>query len=110
MKNLSLKIDTSKLKLEEQDKKLSPIEMSTKVIMNVLIQYSQQNRGLLKDERNQIYKLDSIFEEAVKNKTEIIELDDKDIGFIRKCFKDTRLTPNDLLHLVEVNIDNIKDR
>lgn len=106
-KKLNLNIDYSDLKLGEEEKKMSPQELTSAVIMNTILQYSQQIKGLQQNERKQVYVIDKAFDEAVKNKVNEVELDNNDIGFIRRVFRDTKLTPNDILKKVETMIDTI---
>ena len=110
MKILKLLIDLEGLNLSDNDKKMSAIEISTKVIQNVISTYSNQVKGLSKSERNQYYTIKALFEKAVKDSLVEIDIEDNDIGFIRKCFRESRLNPNDLLKRVEDNVDSIKDR
>ena len=104
-KTLQLNIDIANLPMNEEDKKLSPIEICARVIGNIMVSYSQQVRGLAKAERKQYYKLSQQLADAIKNNQESIEIDDKDVGFLRLCFRETKLTPNDLLEKVEEIID-----
>lgn len=109
-KKLNLKIDIIGLELGEEEKKLSPIELCTKIISNVMYGYSSQVRGLPKNERKQFYNINKIFDKAIKENIEEVELDSTDVGFIKKCFRETKLNPNDLLEKVENMIDNIDYR
>jgi hypothetical protein len=108
MKKIKLMIDIAELELNEEDKKKSPVEMSAIVIHNAVYTYSQQNRGLTKEERGQYYTLDFELDKAKKDNLEEIEVDDKICGFVRKCFRESKLTPTKLLQKVEQNIDNIE--
>ena len=108
MKVLSLKVDTSTLNLGEEEKKMTITDLVTRVINNVLYNYSQQTRGLIKVDRNMFYYLTKLFEKAVKENLESVELSDEECGFIRKCFRETRLSPSALLQEVEEIIDNLK--
>jgi len=110
MKTLKLAISLDGLNLSEEDKKMSGIEIATKVIQNVISTYSNQLKGLTKPERTQYYNIKSLFDTAVKDSLEEVSMEDTDMGFIRKCFRETKLNPNDLLKRVEDNIDGVKDR
>lgn len=111
MKTLKLLIDISTLNLSEEDKKVSPIVLASRVIGNVLYNYSQQvSRGLLKSDRTTFYAISDILSVAEKENKEEIELADEFVGFIRKCFRETKLNPSELLRKVEEQIDEIKDR
>lgn len=108
MKTLSLKIDISDLNLNPTEKDMSYQEIFSRVIVNSIMSYSQQSRGLLKEERNMIYTIDDSLKTAVKGKKDSIELDDKVFGFIKKCFRETKLEPNNLIRKVENNIDSVE--
>jgi len=108
MKTVSLIIDITDLNLGEEEAKMTPVELVSNVINHVLMSYSQQIKGLNKPERNQVYEIDEKLKIAVKDKLDKIEIEDTTCGFLRKCFRDTKLTPNSILKLVERNIDNIE--
>lgn len=108
VRKLNLKINTEGLELGEEEKKLSPIELCTRIIGNVMFGYSTQVRGLSKSERQQFWKINKLFDKAVKENIEVVELDVNDSGFIRKCFRETKLNPNNLLERVEATIDAIE--
>jgi len=110
MKILRLMIDTKDLKLNKEDEKISPVEMSTRMISNVMVGYAAQVRGLLKDERRMIYNIEDILDGAIKEKKEEVELEDTQAGFIKKCFRETKMAPNTLLRRIEDNVEAIKDR
>lgn len=110
MKVLELKLDAEKLNLAEEDKKKSSGSIITDVIKTVILGYSQQVRGISQVERKQYYNINDLLEEAIKNNKEEIELKDDEMGFIRKCFRETKLTPNNLLRQVETLIEGVKDR
>jgi hypothetical protein len=108
MKVLNLAISLEGLTLGEEEKKMTNIELCTRIIGNVMYGYSTQVRGLTKVERNQFWRINSIFDGAVKNKTEMVSLEDTDFGFIRKCFRETKLNPSDLLERAEQAVDSVK--
>jgi hypothetical protein len=110
MKNLSLIIDTTELQLGEEEKKITVPELVCRVITNVIVAYANQNRGLLQNERKTFYFINDELDKAIADKTEVVSLGDGDIGFIRKCFRETRLNPSALLKSVEELIEDIKDR
>lgn len=110
MKELSIMINVTDLKLGEEETKMTVQELFSNVINHVLLQYAQQFKGLVKNERKQVYEIDYILSEAVKNKSEKIELEDSTMGFLRKCLRETKLTPNHLLKKIEENVDAVKDR
>jgi len=109
MKKLGLNIELGNLNVTEEDKKKSPIEITTTVIKNILLGYAQQNRGFNEDERRQYYKICDIFDLAVKENKEEIEIDDAYLALIKKSFKETKLMPNDLLRKVENLLTEIKE-
>jgi hypothetical protein len=110
VKELSIVIDISGMNLGDDEKKMSPKELTSNVINHVMLSYSQLVKGLSKTERKQFYRIGELLDEAVKGTAETIQLDDSDAGFIRKCFREAKLTPNNILKKVEEKVDEIKDR
>ncbi len=110
MKELSLVINTEDLSLGEEEKKMSNQELFAAVINNVLLSYSKQINGLVKYEREYVYEIDQNIKKAIIDKINIIELRDSTVAFLRKSFKEVKLTPNSILKKIEENIDAIKDR
>ena len=108
MKNVSVIIDVTDLNLGEEEKKMTPVELVSSVINHVLLTFSQQVKGLNRIERYQVYEIDEKLKTATKDKLEKIELEDTTCGFLRKCFREVKLTPNHILKKVEENIDNIE--
>jgi hypothetical protein len=109
MKTLKLAISKEGLNLDEEKDK-TPIELSTNIIKNVVLLWGNQQRGLSEEDRRLYYKISDAFDKAVKDNLEEIELEDQWIGFIRKCFKEAKLIPDNLLRRVEELIEGIKDR
>ena len=112
MKMLSIKIEIEGLKLNDEDKSKSPIELTTLVIKNIILSWasSGQRRGLSEEDRRRFYKITDVFEKAVKDGAETVELEDDWMGFIRKCKRESEIMPNDLVRRVEDLIDTVKDR
>ena len=113
MKTLSLEFDTTDLKLspESPDKKLpTAAELSKRVLLLAVNQYSNQCRGLSKPERVLYYEIDKLLEPIGKDNLNIaeIEFSDEAFGFIRKVFRETRLPADRAVGLVEKNIDAVK--
>jgi hypothetical protein len=101
MKTLSLSIDLEKLNLAEADKTKSVQSIVSSVIQNVILGYGQQQRGFDEKERRQYYKIADALELAEKENKTSVELEDDWWGFIRKCFRESKLMPNSLLRQVE---------
>ena len=110
VKTLNLNSDFSKIEMGESEKKVSNQEMTTRVILNVILTYASQIKGLNSSERKVYYNINDSFQEAVKKNVESIQLDDVEVGFIRKCFREAKLTPNDILRKVEETLEAVKDR
>lgn len=110
MKTVELKLDLSKLQLTEEDKKQSAQKIINNVIQNVILAYSQQQRGFDEKERRQFYKIADALDLAEKENKETVELEDDQAGFLKKCFTETKLMPNQLLRQVENLIINIANR
>ena len=108
MKTLNLGISLEGLNLDAETVKLSATEIATKVIKNVIVAYGQAQRGLSEEERRLFYKVSDALE-AAKDATEVA-LEDTWFGFVKKCFKDSRLMPDLLLRRVEEKISEVKDR
>jgi len=109
MKTLNLKIEVEDV-FKDTKEKPNITETFTNVILNSMLQFSQQKRGFTKKERIQYYRISKEFDKAVKESKESIEIDDELFGFIRKCFNDGSFTPNTLLERVEKNIDEVQYR
>lgn len=107
MKILSLKIDSEKLKLTKEDKERPMAEIVTQVIENIILTYAQQARGFDEKERKQYYRISEAFDKAKAEKKDSVDLDDEYIGFIRKCFRESKLMPNELLKQIEEVLDSI---
>ena len=75
----------------------------TGTIVEVIIPAPRAAKAIAED-----LPLDIMFEEAVKNKTEVLEIEDKQGGFIKKCFREVKMNPSDLLKKVEDKVDNMK--
>jgi hypothetical protein len=109
-KVVKLSFDTTSINLGEEEKKMSSVDLSVAVITNVMTGYANQMHGLPSGERKQYFQIKDMLDEAMKNQTTEIELENSLVGFLRKCFRETKLTPNNILRKVEENIDAIKDR
>lgn len=110
MKILELKLNTETLNLTEEDKKQSVQKTVSNVIQNVILGYGQSQRGFDEKERRQYYKIADTLDLAVKENKETVELEDDWVGFLKKCFRDSKLMPNNLLRQIEELVNNIKDR
>ena len=112
MKTLRLNVNLEGLQLTKDDKDKTPQELSTLVLKNIIFNWSStgNRRGLTEDDRRRYYKILDLFDKAVAEKLETIELDDDWFGFIRKCKRESELLPSPLLRRVEELIDEVKDR
>ena len=111
MKTINLKISLDGLNFNDEDSKKSSVEMCTIVIKNIMLGWAnQQQKGMPEEDRRKYYKITDIFDKAVKENLETVELEDDWMGFIRKCKREVGLMPNELLRRVEEKIDEVKDR
>ena len=101
MKTLELKLNLESLNLGEEDKKQSVQKIIGNVIQNVILGYGQTQRGLDEKERRQYYKIADALELAEKENKSTIELEDEWFGFMKKCFRESKLMPNTLLRQIE---------
>ena len=101
MKELKLALDVEKLKLNEEDKKQSVQKIINNVIQNVILGYGQQQRGFDEKERRQYYKIADALDTAEKDNAETVSLEDDQMGFLKKCFRESKLMPNTLLRQIE---------
>jgi hypothetical protein len=101
MKTLELKLDIDKLNLNEEDKKQSVQKIINTIINNVILGYGQSQRGLDEKERRQYYKIADALDLAEKENKESVELEDEWFGFMKKCFRESKLMPNNLLRQIE---------
>jgi len=109
MKELSLKIDMTGLKLSGDDKSKTPVELVSIVIQNIVLSWAASKRGLSESDRRKFYKIVDLLEKAVEEKLESIELEDSWWGFLRKCKREGTMMPDKLLRRVETLIDDVKD-
>lgn len=109
-KVLNLKLDITQLNLSEEDKKQSVQYIINKVIENVILGYGQVQRGFDEKERRLYYKIADALELAVKDNSDMISLEDDQAGFLKKCFRESKLLPNTLLRQIEDLVNNINDR
>lgn len=96
------------MKIGAEEKQKNTVEISTTIIKNVIVAVAQANKGFNEDERRIYYKICDAFEKALAEKLESIQIDDNWASFIRKNFKEAKLTPNDLLKKVEFLIEDMK--
>lgn len=110
-KILSLEMDLEGLVgIEEAKKKpdYKPQTFAVNVIKNVLTGYAQVLKGLVQQERKQFYDVIDCLDKAVTADQKEVSLPSESAGFIRKCFREARLTPNDVLRRVEELVNNMK--
>ena len=111
MKKLILGVDITGLRFTDENiKNKTPVELMTDTIENVILSYAMQLQGLTEKDRRIYYKVHDIFTDAIKQSLTEVQLDDEYIGFIRKCFRETKLMPTLLLERVEKRIEEIQDR
>ena len=101
MKDLKLELDLEKLQLNDEDKKASAQKIINNIIQNVILGYGQQQRGFDEKERRQYYKIADALEAAEKSGAEVVSLEDDQMGFLKKCFRESKLMPNTLLRQIE---------
>lgn len=109
-KIVKLSFDTSSINLGEEEKKMSSTDLSVAVISNVMTAYANQMHGLPSGERKIYFQIKDALDLAQKNQSSETELESTLVGFLRKCFREAKLTPNNILRKVEENIDAIKDK
>ena len=100
-------IDISNIDLLPEERAKHITELTIPIILNAIINYTNQQRGLFKTERSLFYSVSPKLEETMKNKTDTLEITDEECGFIRKCFRETKLIPTSLLKPVETYIDGL---
>jgi hypothetical protein len=110
MKDLKLVLDLEALKLNEEDKKQTVQKIINNVIQNVVLGYGQQQRGFDEKERRQYYKIADALEAAEKSNAESVTLEDDQMGFLVKCFRESKLMPNTLLRQIENLILGVENR
>lgn len=105
MKTLNFTFNREGVTLEKEDKNRDDVDVMVTVIENVVMAYANQQRGLLTGERKLYYLIDQKLREAKKNMSLLIELEDQEAGFLKKCFREARLVPALLLSRVEEAIE-----
>jgi hypothetical protein len=89
----------------ETDKPMTSFDVTANVCKNIMFAYAQGTRGLTGEERKQYNRICKALDEAIKGSLEVVELDDQDAGFLKKCRREARMMPSDVLERVENNID-----
>jgi hypothetical protein len=110
MKEFNLNIDLTELNLNEEDKKKPAKDIISVVISNTIYTYSTQMKGLLQAERKLFYTISTVLENTVKSDSDLANFEDGEWGFIKKCFRETKLTPSALLKKVEEAIELVSNR
>lgn len=107
MKTLEINIvipESIKLSPEEKDK--TPLELAKDLIKNVILSYGASQRGFKEDDRRQYYKI----QDKLDLDSSILELEDTEFGFLKKCFREVNLMPNPLLRQIEDIIEKVPNR
>lgn len=109
MNKLKLEIDLSGIDFgDNKDKELpKPAEIVSTVCKNIMFSYAQNTRGLTGEERKQYYRICKALDNAIKNGLSEVELEDEDAGFLRKCKRECKMLPSDILGRVEELIDSM---
>jgi hypothetical protein len=107
MKKLEFKYELPKdIKLNEEEKDMTAPELAGNVIKNVMLTYGAAQRGMREDDRRLYYKIC----DKLDLKQEVVEFEDTEFGFIKKCFRESGLMPNSLLRKIEELIEAIPSR
>ena len=107
MKTIELKIELPKdLKLSPEEADKTPVDLAKELIKNVILSFGASQRGFKEDERRQYYKI----QDELDLKSDSVELEDTEFGFLKKCFREVNLMPNPLLRQIEEIIAAVKDR
>lgn len=104
--NLALNIEGLSKGPGEEDK--SPIEICVQVIKNIVL--NGNSKGLSEEDRRRFYKLIDVFDKAIKENLQEVELEDDWLGFIKRSKREAKFIPSDLTRRVEQLIDDVKDR
>jgi len=108
MKTMKFTVSLEGMDLPPQDAARSIQDLVGVVLQNIMHSYAKN--GLRKDERKMYYAVVGKMDAAVSEKAEEIQLEDDEVGFLRKCSREAQMIPNRLLERVEKNIDDIEDR
>lgn len=92
---------------KEKGKEINPIEIASTVCKNIMFSYAQNQRGLTGEERRQYYRICEALDGAIKNNNYEVQLEDSDAGFLRKCKRECKMLPSDVLKRVEDLIDSM---
>ena len=109
-KSMRFNPDLSDLELSKEDEAKSPQEITSLVLRNIVLNYASIKQGLQENDRRKFYKICDVFDVAIKDKLETIELEDDWMGFLRKCRKEGTMMPTKLLRKIEELLDEVKDR
>lgn len=104
IKEMRLDLDYTGINLADEEKNMSNIDLTSAVITNAIYNYAKQAGGLHQNERKQVYTI----EKAIKNNENgVVKIDSTDVGFLRKIFREVKLTPNSILEKVDTMIEEI---
>lgn len=107
MKIDDLGIPPTPAKEGEKPKEPSVAELIGNVIRNIVLSYSQGQRGLNGAERTQYYRLTKVLDKAVEDNATTVDIEDEDAGFLKKCRREAKMMPNEALQRVEELIDGM---
>lgn len=107
-RKLSMVLSLEGIELGEKSKEINPKQVIAGTCQNVMSAYSGAQRGLNKTERTLFYEVSDALNQAVKDNLEVVELTDEQGGFLKKCLRDAKMDPNEVLKRVEVLIDKME--
>lgn len=110
MQIMDFMIQIDDLNFGEEEKSKSPQELIADIINVFILSYSQERKGLDESERRKYYKIQDVFDKAIKEGSEVIELEDEYAKFIKTCRSNSKIFPNKLTRRVEFLMDNIKEK
>lgn len=111
VKKLSLRIDLAGIAgMDEEQKKpdFSQRAIAANIIKNVMNTYAQGRHGLSQADRKKFYNVFDTLDKAVADKQDEVELASEAVGFLRQCFREATLVPNEILRRAEALVDGMQ--
>lgn len=107
MRTLSLKLSLEGLNLDAESMKMEPSVVVGNVVRNIMMTYANNQGGLKESERKMFYSLSEAMDKAIKDKAEEFTLTDEEGGFLKKCKREAKMQPSEILARVEKIIDDM---
>lgn len=115
MKTIKINIDVTGLKMAEEDKGVPGQELFKRIFKHYCLLWAQQwKQGepvrMTEDDRHLCYKIWDALDNGIKESLDSIDLEDNQMGFMKKVKREVLNIPNELTRKFEDAVDEVKDR